>query len=123
VNLYRKFRVAADGKPDVGNRSCMLGVRPADPSNPRKYFDVPAAGGTDVVVPGGGGLSVYTDPAGIRLHAADLYLFVLDAADLPKDLAAVAAGDPHYLIEPNGPMTLDDYQAALAGTRDLWHRV
>jgi hypothetical protein len=123
VKLYRKFRVAADGKPQVGHLSCMLGVRPADPANPNKYFDVPAAQGTDLVLPGGGGLSVYTDPGAIRLRAANVFLFAVDADALPNELMAVVAGDPHHLIEPRLPMTLDGYQAALARTRDLWQRI
>lgn len=123
MKLYRVFRIDTDGKPRVGHLSCMLGVRPADPTNPRRYFDVRAAVGTDPVVPGSGGLSVYSDPAAIRLRAANLFLFEMESDDLPGDLTTVPAGAPHYLIEPAAPMTLDDYQAALAATRDLWRRV
>lgn len=123
MKLYRKLRIAADGGPQVGNLSCMLGVRPADPLDPNRYCDVSAAKGTDLVLPGGGGLSVYTNQGAIRLRAARLFLFALEADSLPNELTAVTAGDPHYLIEPRLPMTLDDFQAALAGTRDLWQRV
>jgi hypothetical protein len=123
VKLYRMFRLDPDGKPTVGTLFGMLGVRPRDPAKPRKRFDVPAVAGSDLVRPGGGGLSVFTDPAAILIQPADLALCEIDTADLPGELVAVAAGDPHYLIEPASPMTLDDYQAALAATRDFWHRV
>lgn len=123
MKLYRKFRVAADGKPVVGTLSSMLGVRPADPTRPKKRFDVPAVAGSDEIRPGSGGLSVYTDPGSIRIQAADLFLFAIETADLPAGLIDVPAGDPHYHIEPAYAMTLDDFQSLLAITRDLWIRV
>ena len=123
MKFYRKFRVAANGKPIVGTLFGMLGVRPADPTNPKKRFDVTAVAGSDVVRPGGGGLSVYTDPAGIRIQAADLFLFAIDTANLSTGLRDVPAGDPHYLVEPAHDMTLDDFQGLLAQTRDFWIRV
>lgn len=123
MKLYRKFRIAADGKPIVGTLFGMLGVRPAYPAYPKRRFDVPAILGSDVVRPGGGGLSVSTDPAGIRIQAADLFLFEIDGAGLRPGLTNVPAGDPHRLIEPAYDMTLDEFQDLLAQTRDSWIRV
>jgi hypothetical protein len=121
VKLYRKFFQAADGKPVVGARSGMLGVRPADPSRPSRQGDVRAPRGSDLVRPGEGGLSVYSDPAAIRIQAPDLILCVIESADLPPELADVgAAGDPHRHIEPAAEMTLDEFQAALGRSRGLW---
>lgn len=98
----------------------MLGVRPYDPTRPRQRHDVTAAAGTDPVGPGGGGLSVFSDPAAVAVRAAGLVLCTVDPADLPPALRDVPAGDPHRLIEPATTMTLDEFQAALGRTRDLW---
>ena len=119
MKLYRKFFLAADGKPVVGTRFGMLGVRPYDPARPGRTTDVKAIRGADPVRPGEG-LSVYTDPAGIRVQAPDLVLCAIEAADLPPELAAADAGDPHWQIEPAAVMTLDGLQAALGRTRELW---
>jgi hypothetical protein len=123
VKLYRKFLLDGTGKPVVGVSFGMLGVRPFDPQRPKKYHDVKAAAGTDPVRFGEGGLSVFTDPAAIRIQTADLILCWLESANLPGGLATVPAGDPHYHIEPQAEMTLDHYQALLASTRDLWQIV
>ena len=63
MRLYRVMRVAADGKPVVGTRGSMLGVRPTDPANtnPRAVFDVGAAHDGDLVYPGEG-LSTSPNP-------------------------------------------------------------
>jgi hypothetical protein len=74
VKLYRKFKLDADGKPMVGTRFGMLGARPRDPRNPKKRGDVDAVFGSDLVRPGGGGLSVYDDPSAIQIHDDDLVL-------------------------------------------------
>lgn len=120
MKLYRKFFLAADGKPVVGTSFGMLGVRPYDPAKPKRRRDVAAAAATDLVRPGGGGLSVFTDPAAIQVQGVGAVLCVIDAADLPPDLRAVPAGDPHWQVEPAADMTLGQFQAALAGTRDRW---
>lgn len=118
MKLSRKFFLAADGKPVVGTRFGMLGVRPFDPTRPGRRNDVNATRGADPVRPGEG-RSVYTDPAGIRVQAPDLILCAVEAADLPPELADVDAGDPHRHIEPAFEMSLDEFQAALGRTRDL----
>ena len=123
MKLYRKFRVDADGKPIVGTKFGMLGVRPTDPNNRKKRADVKAVNGSDLVRRGGGGLSVYTDPTAILIQAADLVLCEIDTADLPPGLLETAASKPHYLIEPSQQMTLDEYQELLADTQDLWQPV
>src|SRR5436309_1787805 len=48
------MKAAADGLPEVGTKFGMLGVRPKDPANPKKRFDVSAAAPTDTVSPGEG---------------------------------------------------------------------
>jgi len=125
VKVYRVMKVGADGKPLVGTRRNMLGVRPTDPNNrdPRRKFDVAAVNGGDLVIPGAAkGLSVSTAHAHL-VCGRDEVIWELDAVALPADLTPVADGKPHYVLEPSQPMTLDQYQAALLGTRDSWTQV
>ena len=118
--LSRRMKTDTDGKPLVGSGAMMLGVRPTDPSRPQTRFDVPAVAGSDVVHPGEGGLSCYTDANAIKLRSKNLSLWSIDVADLPQELIPKPAGDPHYHIEPNLDVTLDELQQLLAETRDLW---
>lgn len=117
------FRLDADGKPLVGVEFGMLGVRPKDPANPRRKFDVKVSAGSDTIQPHEGGLSVFTDPNAIRLQSAGMVLCELESGDLPAELSDVVAGEPHHHIEPSKPMTLDQFQALLENTRDDWHPV
>lgn len=116
------MKIAADGKPLIGSGAMMLGVRPTDHAQPNKRFDVPAVTGTDPIRPGDGGLSCYSDRAAIRIavRPGAMELWSIDAAQLPPVLAAVAAGDPHYHVEPRRDVTPDELQQLLADTRDLW---
>jgi hypothetical protein len=61
VKLYRKMFSDTDNKPLVGDGRNMLGVRPKDPTQPRKASDVSAVSSTDMVKPSEG-LSAYAHP-------------------------------------------------------------
>lgn len=122
MKLFRLMKVDADGKPLVGSGSMMLGVRPTDPAQPNKRFDVPAVLGVDAVHPGDGGLSCYTDPAAIRIQPRNAALWSIEVTNLPPVLSAQPAGTPHYHIEPDQTVTLDQLQQLLANTRDRWQR-
>lgn len=123
MKLYRVMKVDADGKPQVGTRSYMLGVRPTDPANtdPRRRFDVDAVTGSDTVLPGKG-LSTSLDPATLRSRPGEA-LFVIESDDLGGGLRENPDNPPHCLIEPGRPMSLADFQQALADTHDLWQQV
>lgn len=112
-----------DGKPVVGVRRNMLGVRPTDPLNthPGRRFDVDAVAGPDLVYPGEG-LSTESVPGRLTVGRGEA-LFEIESDDLTAGLAVVPDRPPHHLIGPFRPMPLDDFQAELAGTRDLWVRV
>ena len=123
MKLYRVMKIdPTDGKPLVGSGSMMLGVRPTDPAQPNKRADVPAVAGTDLVQPGDGGLSCYSDPAAITIQLGKLVLWSIDSADLPSELIPQDAGVPHYHIEPDRTVSLDRLQKLLADTRDFWQR-
>ena len=100
----------------------MLGVRPADPAQPRQAADVSAAIGTDGVAPGEG-LSVFNDPATIPFQVQG-EVWVIDTQELPPELEAHQRGKKqgHYHLEPSSAVNLDELQALLAGTRDLWKK-
>ncbi|MFO0848523.1 MAG: hypothetical protein U0871_08205 [Gemmataceae bacterium] len=122
MKLYRTMKVAPAGGPLVGQRRSMLGVRPTDPTNatPGRRADVSAVTDTDPVKPKSDeGLSVYTDPAMLKLGRGEV-VWVIDTDDLPPTLAYTPDHEPHGLITPAVPMTLGQFQAELAATADLW---
>jgi hypothetical protein len=112
----------ADGKPLVGADRDMLGVRPANPAQPRQGKDVRAASGGEKVYPGEG-LSAANDPGHLPPHVEG-ELWVIESDGLPSELACCQRGKKlwHYQIEPASEMTLDELQSLLAATRDLWQR-
>src|SRR5207249_1503991 len=95
---------------------------------------VPAQAGTDRVQPGQGGLSVSPDdplnlprfrrPPAFQGTGRDP-VWCLDSDGLGSEL--VYRPDPtnpaHGFIEPARPMTLDEFQIAVAGTASLWRLV
>jgi hypothetical protein len=122
MKLYRLMKAASDGRPEVGTRFGMLGVRPRDPRNPRKRFDVRASVATDIVHPGEG-LSVNTNQNALRPPDDEFLIWEIEDSELGNDLEVCPASPPHYLIGPLYDMTLDELQQHLAGTRDHWQRV
>lgn len=124
MKLYRVMKVdPTDGKPLVGTRRNMLGVRPTDPANtdPRRRFDVAAVTDADPVDPREG-LSTEVVPDNLTVGPREA-LFGIESDDLPAELGVKPDRPPHHLIGPAARMTLGDYQAALESTRDLWDRV
>jgi hypothetical protein len=117
------MKIVADGKPEVGIRGSMLGVRPTNPNSPdpKAVFDVQAVSDMDLVQPGEG-LSTSPD-ANARQPRRGQALFVIESGDLGPDLKQNYDKPGHCLIEPAQAMTLAEYQQALAGTRDLWQQV
>jgi hypothetical protein len=123
VKLYRVMKVDVDGKPLVGTKRNMLGVRPTDPTNTdrNRVFDVPAVSDIDPVGPGKG-LSTAPKSDGLKPRAGEA-LFEVESDDLPGELAPNQDKANHCLIQPSQTMTLGEYQQALAETRDLWKQV
>jgi hypothetical protein len=124
--LFRGMKEGANGLPEVGPSSRCLGVRPR--------IDVPAALPGDSVQPGQGGMSVSPDdpvslpyfrrPPDLGGTSRDPVWRIAEA-DLGRDLLYCA--DParagHGFVEPSGPMTLGEYQQALARTQSAWRRI
>ena len=123
MKLYRAMKVDTDGKPLIGTNGSMLGVRPTDPTNtnPTALFDVDAVNDADLVHPGEG-LSTSPDANSRRPRKKEA-LFEIDTDDLSRELEPNPDKPGHCLLQPSLPMTLSEYQQALADTRDLWKRV
>ncbi|HVA47412.1 MAG TPA: hypothetical protein VNH11_13665 [Pirellulales bacterium] len=126
ASLFRAMRKNKSGLPDVGPHARALGVRPGT--------DVLATLPGDLVQPGLGGLSVspgqaanlpyFRRPQQLGGTGKDP-VWVIDSSLLGSNL--VYRPDPstttHGLIEPSKPMTLDDFQNAIAATQTLWRQV
>jgi hypothetical protein len=91
--------------------------------------DVPAVDDQDVVNPGDGGMSVApNDPKGLPRHRRPASLgglgqdpvWWIDTDDLGPDLQVRPDSPTHGVIEPKQPMALQDFQGALARTRNHW---
>ena len=101
MKLFRLMKTDADGKPVVGSRSMMLGVRPIEPAQPAWRPNVPATAGDDPVQPLDGGLSCYTDPSDIAFRPKRVRIWSIDATDLPPELVARFTGPTsHHQVEP-----------------------
>jgi hypothetical protein len=119
------MKAARDGLPEVGDTFAKLGVRPTIVG---RQGDVSATNPSDLVRPGEGGMAVAADsPSNLPKHkrspAAKHPVWEIDSRDLGQGLVAAPAGPPHYQIEPDREMTLDELQGFLAATRNRWVRI
>jgi hypothetical protein len=121
--LYRAMREDHSGAPMIGPTARTLGVRP--------HVDVllDAAG---LIQPGTGGLSVAPDrPENLHpLRRPPAFggtgkdpVWYINADLLPGDLQFRQDSLTHGLIEPRMPMSLADFQDALARTRTAWKKL
>src|SRR3954447_2584847 len=109
----------ADGKPLVGTRGGMLGVRPTDPNStdPKRKSDVAAVTNSDTVQPGEG-LSTSTDP-NFRQPRRGEALFAIETEALAgTDVNSNPDAPGHVLLEPSASMPLGEFQQALEDTKD-----
>jgi hypothetical protein len=115
------MRASVDNLPVLGPEARCLGVRPG--------IDIPVAGG--LVSRGTGGLSVAPHSAmSLPSHRRPNSLggtgkdpvWALGLDGLPSTLNFQQDSANHGLIEPAFPMTLRQYEEALAQTRRSWRR-
>src|SRR5438105_3512393 len=125
MRLFRSMKEAADGFPVIGPGARLLGVRHGDDPNP----DVVAILHSDFVNPGQGGMSVAPgDPLYLPRYRRPTSLgglgrepvWYIEERDLDADLVFHQDRVGHGLIEPNRSMRLQDYEASLTRTRQLW---
>lgn len=121
------MREEADGAPRIGPSSRALGARPG--------IDVPALASNDVVLTGQGGISVSPlDPSNLPMHRrprslggrGDDPVWSIEVSDLGPELCYRPDPDNpsrHGFIEPSGPTTLQEFQDALASTRQRWTKI
>ncbi|MFT4173775.1 MAG: RHS repeat-associated core domain-containing protein [Rhodocyclaceae bacterium] len=108
-----------DGSPKVGPSARELGARP----------------GTDIKVdsngnvhPNSGGISVAPNPDSLPRHRKPPEfggigkdpVWEIDTSDLGNDLKHVPDSPFHGTIQPRRTMSLEEYQEALASTKDKW---
>ncbi len=125
--LYRSMKPDTSGGPKIGPSARTLGVRPG------AQGDIPVEG--DVVKPNTGGMSVTPDdpmglpsfrrPPGMGGTGKDP-VYCISEECLGQSLRY--RPDPHRpnehgFIEPSKPMTLEDFQKALADTVRSWKKV
>lgn len=125
MKLFRSLKEHSDGWPEAGPSAKKLGVRPGNVPTP----DVKAVQPDELVVPGGGGMSVAPDdPMYLPRHRRPQSLggispdptWYIETAELGPDLAFRQDSRTHGVIEPSRPMTLQEFQQALAATRLQW---
>ncbi len=126
TELFRGMREDANGVPEICESSRGLGIRPG--------FDVPVIHPSDLVGPGQGGMSVSPDdprslpyfrrPPALGGTSKDPVWRILET-DLGTDLQyrPDPARPGHGFVEPNWPMTLAEYQRALARTQHQWQKI
>lgn len=129
MKLYRGMRADVDGLPAVGPTARTLGVRGMELA---PHHDVPVSDPAALVPPGVGGLSVVPDdplhlprqrrPASLGGISRDA-VWEIDANDLGPLLSLRRDRANHGTVEPAVALTLAEYQAALAATRDRWRKV
>lgn len=125
TQLFRAMK-EEDGMPETGPSARAHGVRPG--------IDLSSVDPSDVISPGQGGVSVSpNDPLGLPAHRRPPELqgtgkdpvWSLAASNLGPDLSY--RPDPkrpgHGFIEPARPMSLDEFQRALAQTQNLWQKI
>ncbi len=129
MKLYRAMRTAADGLPEVGPTARTLGVRTGDRA---PHHDVAAILPTDTVAPDAGGMSVApNDPANLPKNRRPASMggtgsdpvWEIDDSELGAELRFSQDSVTHGVIEVKDETTLDEYEHALAATRDKWRRV
>src|SRR5262245_2171031 len=124
--LFRAMKEGPTGQPLVAPQTRGLGVRPG--------VDVPANNPLDTVGVGTGGMSVSPDdPANLPYYRRPATfggtgkdpVWVIDVGDLGPDLIyrADVGSATHGVVEPARPMSLDEYQRALALTQPCWRKV
>jgi hypothetical protein len=125
MRLYRSMVEADDGLPIVGRSGRKLGIRPGNAAT----FDVAAVNDSDSVSPGGGGMSVAPhDPMHLLKHRRPPSLggigndpvWYIESDDVGGELSFRQDRPSHGTIEPSRPMTLKEYEEALARTRSDW---
>lgn len=128
--MFRAMKKADDRRPILGRTARTLGVRVsafgATPEDPPQFDVYPDASGQ--VSPGWGLSVAMDDPRGLPKHRRPQALGG-EGRDPVFSLPVRAVGNvmnvnedrpPHALIEPAKLCSLEEYEAALAGTRPSW---
>lgn len=128
--MFRAMKKADDRLPALGRTARTLGVRVsalgAVPEDPPQFDVYPDTSGH--VAPGRGLSVAIDDPRGLPKHRKPQALggegrdpvFSLPVNAVGKVLNLNEDRPPHALIEPATRCSLEEYEAALVGTRPSW---
>ncbi len=131
AKLYRSMTTAADGLPVIARSTRGLGVRTPAEVPPGVQPDVTEVDPSDIIQPGTGGMSCAPDhPINLARHRRPPQLggvgkdpvWEIDESALGPLLRFDPdhPGATHGVAGPAAPMTLAEYEAALAATRARW---
>jgi len=129
VKIYRAMTADADGLPLVGRSARQLGVRTLDQM---PHNDVNAAQAHDIVNPGEGMSAAPHDPGNLPKNRRPIHLhggtgkdpvWETDTNDLGPQLQFIQDRPAHGVVAAKAPMTLAEFEEALAKTRTRWVRV
>lgn len=125
--LFRAMKETSDGLPEIGPTARTLGVRPAGSlvTSP----DVLVVTPSNIIAPGEGGMSAAPEnPNHLQRHRRPASLggigldpvWKIASENLGPDLQFRQDTATHGIIEPKRPMTLQEFQEALAETKHKW---
>lgn len=129
MKLFRAMAAELDGSPSVARSARALGIRTALEFSNGGEPDVTVTADDDIILPGTGGMSVApVDPVNLPpFRRPPLFggkgkdpVWEIDAAELGPELQFRQDRPKHGLIEPARPMTLKEFESALAATRPRW---
>jgi hypothetical protein len=129
VKIYRAMKADSDGMPQVGPSARELGVRPL---GQMPHNDGSAAAPHASVNPGEGMSAAPQDPAHLPRNRRPPQVkggtgkdpvWEIDTDDLGPKLQYVQDKPTHGVVGPKQPMTLAEFEQALAATRPRWVRV
>ena len=129
MKIYRAMTPDADGWPQVGRSARQLGVRAFDQA---PHNDVSAANPDDIVNPDEGMSAAPNDPANLPKNRRPGQLnrgagrdpvWEMETDELGPELDYAQDRPTHGVVGPKTPMTLAEFEQALATTRSKWVRV
>lgn len=124
--VYRSMKAASDCQPELGESARTLGLREGEVAVDASGNVEPTSGGLSVAPDDPMNLPAHRRPPSWGGEGPTDEVWELDLAELESSLVYVP--DPahrlsHGTIEAASSMPSDDYAAAIAATRALWHRV
>lgn len=123
--MFRTMRADSDDYPLCDDTARSLGVRARDVGGIESGTIDPGCGGMSIMLDHPKHLQPHRRPPSLDGGVAKDPTFSISSDELPRELTwriPDKKNQFHALIEPSGPMELDDYKRALCQTRKKWRR-